>query len=215
MAAASGRLWCMKCSRLMGFWFVVLSAGMAAPAPAVAEAPAAEARVRWTGLGQLDDTLRHFGNFRIGTSSGYGEGRPEMCLELSPWQPIAVEACGNGSGFLHREDRPELAHFRARWRILQWTPRNLVVEPHLGAGFAELQIGEDAPGFSFGRVVGGVSTAGPEAMAALRLLVPLAGGFEMLADLGAGLAVLPAADELIVPQDVHHALAAFSLGIGF
>lgn len=181
----------------------------------VAESPAAETGLRWTGLGRIDGALRHVGNLRIGSASGLADGRPELCLELSPWQPIALEACGNGAGFLHREYRPELAHFRARWRLLQWTLPGATLEPQLGAGFAELQIGEDAPGFAFGRVAGGTATAGPEAMAALRALWPVGGGFELLADLSGGAAWLPAAGQLAVAQSVFHPFASFSIGVGF
>ncbi len=201
--------------RSTGLLAVAFLAAVASQPAIAATAPMMETGLYWTGLGRLEGTLRHVGNLRIGSASGLAEGRPEMCLEISPWQPIALEACGNGAGFLHSEDRPEIAHFRVRWRVLQWALPGAVIEPQIGAGFAELQIGEDAPGFAFGRTAGGVSTAGPEAVAAIRALWPVGGGIELLADLAAGAAWLPAADQLAVAQPVYYPFAAFSIGFGF
>jgi hypothetical protein len=99
--------------------------------------------------------------------------------------------------------------------VLQWVLPGAVIEPQLGAGFAELQIGEDAPGFSFGQAAGGVSTAGPEVVGAIRALWPVGGGIELLADLSGGTAWLPAADQLAVAQPVVYPFAAFSIGFGF
>jgi hypothetical protein len=46
--------------------------------------------------------------------------RATLCLELSPHELLSVEACGNGSGFLHREPEPEVAHFRTHFRLTSW-----------------------------------------------------------------------------------------------
>lgn len=159
---------------------------------------------------------RHVGHLRIGASSGNDNGRPELCLELSPWQPIAFEACGTGSGILHRDPTPELAHFRARWRAGAWRVGQAWIEPQLGAGLAELQVGVDAPGFRFGAPgEDAVEIAGPEAMAALRALWPLGGGFELLADLSLGMAWLPGAERLALPSNRWQPFAALGIGVGW
>lgn len=109
---------------------------------------------------------RNYGNLRIGASTS--SHRPTLCLELSPLELLSVEACGNGSGFLHHEEAPELAHFRAHFTLASWKTPLGWLQPRLSAGFAELQVGEDGSGFHFG----GTGPSGVET--APRLLQPQA-----------------------------------------
>jgi hypothetical protein len=76
-----------------------------------------------------------------------------LCGEVSPYRLLAFEACGSGSGFLYpaSPDATDMAHFRVEGNIPVYRRgrAELVVQP--GAGFAEVQRGQDAPGFRFGR----------------------------------------------------------------
>jgi hypothetical protein len=154
------------------------------------------------------------GNLRIGASSS---GRhPVVCLELSPLEFLSVEGCGTGSGFLHHAPEPEIAHFGAWLKLASWKTEIGWLQPRLGAGFAELQVGEDGGGFHFSGVgPTGVETAGPEAGASLRLLVPLVGGTELIGEMGVGAAWFQHAPRLVVPQSSFQPSARLTLGFGF
>lgn len=162
------------------------------------------------------DAPRNYGNFRIGASGDALGGREELCLELQPLAYLSIEGCGTGSGFLHRDPAPELGHFRAKVRVARWPTRLGWLETHVGAGFVELQIGEDSPGFHFtGTDDRRVETSGPEAGASLRLLSPISKGWEVVTSLGAYVAWVPYADELIEPVSVVQPSIALSFGVGF
>jgi hypothetical protein len=159
---------------------------------------------------------RNFGNFRAGGGSSSANGHPDLCLELAPFSFLAIEGCGTGSGFLHEDKDPETAHFRAKLNGRAWTYREGFLVPHLGLGFAELQVAEDSPGFDFrGTGPDGVETAGPEAGAGLRLLYPLSGLAEIVGDAALSYAYLPHAPELLRPHSKDHWTASVTLGIGF
>ncbi|MBI3185124.1 MAG: hypothetical protein HYZ28_23555 [Myxococcales bacterium] len=157
---------------------------------------------------------RNYVNFRLGPSSA--SSRPELCLEVSPIELVGAEACGTGSGFLHHEPDPEIAHFRAKVTLASWKTEIGWVQPRVGFGFAELQIGEDAPGFFFGSAgPTGVETAGPELGASIRTLLPVWGGFELLGELNLAAAYFPHAQELVQPQSTLQPTVSFTLGFGF
>ncbi|MFY0572067.1 hypothetical protein ACN28E_50695 [Archangium lansingense] len=161
-----------------------------------------------------DVAPRNYGNLRIGASTS--SSRPTLCLELSPIELLSVEACGNGSGFLHHEEEPELAHFRAHFMLASWKTPLGWLQPRLGAGFAELQLGADGSGFHFdGTGPSGLETAGPEVVASLRALLPVSAGFELVGELGFGAAYLHHAPRLLQPQSAFQPTASFTLGIGF
>ncbi|WP_163996134.1 hypothetical protein [Pyxidicoccus caerfyrddinensis] len=162
-------------------------------------------------------TPRNFGNLRVGGSTANGNGRPELCLELSPVSFLSVEGCGTGSGFLHGDPEPEVAHFRTKLRLLSFDAEGWgTLQPFLAAGMAEAQVGEDDPGFQFnGTDARRVSTAGPEMGVGLRFLRPLASGFELVGDFNLGMAWLPHAPELVKPQDTWLPSASLSFGVGF
>ncbi|WP_375768569.1 hypothetical protein NR798_43970 [Archangium gephyra] len=161
-----------------------------------------------------DVAPRNYGNLRIGASTS--SSRPTLCLELSPLERFSVEACGNGSGFLHHEDEPEVAHFRAHFMLTSWKTPLGWLQPRVNAGFAELQLGADGSGFHFeGTGPSGVETAGPEVGASLRALLPVSAGFELVGELGLGAAYFHHAPRLLQPQAAFQPTASFTLGVGF
>ncbi len=178
----------------------------------MADAPSAAAPI--DGVSTTIGPARTYVNFRVGAATT--AARPELCLDLAPLDFLSIEACGTGSGFLHHDPAPETAHFRAHFRPHRWLTPIGQLEPLLGLGFAEIQVGEDAPGFQF-RGVGpnGVETAGPEATLGLRLLYPVGGGFELVGNATLGLLYAPHAPELIAPQAPLQPFGSLTFGLGF
>lgn len=159
---------------------------------------------------------RNFGNFRAGAGSSSESGKPYLCLELAPFSFLAVEGCGTGSGILHDDDSAETAHFRTKLRLANFLWRESFLQPHVALGFAELQVGEDSPGFDFaGTGPDGVETAGPEAGVGIRMLRSLGSGIEFVGDVGVAYAWMPHAPELVEPRSRHQVAATFTLGVGF
>ena len=159
---------------------------------------------------------RNYGNLRVGASTANANRRPEICLELAPLEFLSLEGCGTGSGFLHRDPLPEVAHFRGKLRLMSFETALGTLQPLLAAGFAELQVGEDDAGFQFGGTdVRGASTAGPELGLGLRYLRPLSAGFELVGDLSFSMAWLKHAPELARPADTWLPSASLSFGVGF
>ncbi|WNG22394.1 hypothetical protein F0U63_37790 [Cystobacter fuscus] len=157
---------------------------------------------------------RNYGNFRVGASTL--ARHPTLCLELSFLEMLSVEGCGTGSGFLHHDPGPEIAHFRAHLRLTSWKTTIGWLQPRLSAGFAEMQVGEDGVGFHFnGTGLTGVETAGPEVGTSLRALLPVYDGFEFVGELGLNIAYFRHAPQLLRPQPEWQPGASLSLGIGF
>ncbi len=160
---------------------------------------------------------RSYANLRVGGSSSDPEGHPSVCLEVSPLSFLSVEGCGTGSGFLHDSSQPELAHFRSKFALGTFRNDRAWFRPQLAVGFAELQVAEDSPGFDFdGTGPEGVETAGPEAGVSLKMLVPVRGGFEIVGDIGLGVAYLKHAPALT--RDATEPVvfsAGATLGFGF
>jgi hypothetical protein len=182
--------------------FVVLGGGLAG------------AQVAGTVEAEHEVAPRNYGNFRVGGSTS--ARRPSLCLELSPVEMLSVEGCGTGSGFLHHDPEPEIAHFRAHFRLTSWKTDFGWFQPRLSAGFAELQVGEDGSGFHFNGIgPSGVETAGPEVGASLRALFPMSSGFELVGELGLNMAYFRYAPQLLRPQSSWQPGASLSLGIGF
>jgi hypothetical protein len=135
---------------------------------------------------------------------------------VAPLPGLSVEGCGTGSGFLHRDAAPELAHFRAKLRLASRRAGAAWLEPQVGLGFAELQTGADAPGFQFtGTDADRVATSGPELTAALRVLRPMSARWELVATVGLSLAWLPHAGALARPHGELQPSVALSVGAGF
>ena len=161
-----------------------------------------------------DGPARNYGNLRIGAATS--SKRPEICLELTPIERLGIEACGTGSGFLHRDPEPEIAHFRGKFQLTSFKTDIGWIQPRLGFGFAEMQIGEDGPGFHFGGVGPlGTETAGPELGLSIRALWPVWSGFELIGELGVNAAWFPNAPKLNRPQSPFQPSANFTLGVGF
>ncbi len=161
-----------------------------------------------------DAPPRNYGNLRIGASTS--ARRPSICLELSPLERVGVEACGTGSGFLHHDPEPEIAHFRANFTLTSWKTQHAWLQPRLSAGFAELQVGEDGTGFHFSGVgATGIDTAGPEVGASLRALLPVSSNFELVGEVGLSAAYFRYAPELNLPQSSLQPSATLTLGFGF
>ncbi len=141
--------------------------------------------------------------------------RPQICAEVSPLDFLGVEACGTGAGFLF-ESGSELAHFRGKLRLTSLPTEVGHFSPHLALGFAELQVGDDGPGFDFfGTGATGVETAGPEAGASVRWAYPLPYDFEVLADATVGLAWLPYAPQLSTSMSPWQPSATVTVGVGW
>ena len=89
-------------------------------------------------------------------------------------------------------------------------------EPTLSAGFAELQVGPDAPGFYFlDTGPGGVEAAGPEVGASLGWALPLGLGLEAVAELSFSVAHFAQAPRLVEPLDPFQPSVAVTAGIGW
>ncbi len=177
---------------------------------AVLLAVAGEAR------GQQVDAPDHRANVRVGVSTGDDNGRPTICLDVAVAYGVAVEGCGTGSGFLHQDDGQEMAHFRAKWTAHErgWAGGTVRVQP--GAGFAELEIGTDTPGFDFGDPGGPVtSVAGPEAAVSVQWIRSLGKGFELVGNVSAGAAYFGHADRLADPQDRLQPFVSLEVGAGW
>lgn len=160
---------------------------------------------------------------RGGLASG-GSAPVQVCATAMPAPvdvgelraALGVEACGNGSGFLHKENAPEIAHFRGRVRVTSVATELGYLEPTVSAGFAELQLGPDAPGFYFADTgPGGVETAGPEVGAGLGWALPLGLGFEAVAELSLSVAYFAQAPRLVTAHDPFQPSVAISAGIGW
>lgn len=156
-------------------------------------------------------------NVRLGGATTDDTGRPTICVDVRLVAGLGVETCGTGQGVIHDELGSEMAHFRATYTVLERvTPRG-VGRLRAGAGFAELQVGLDHPGFRFGApdAVDRGSVAGPEAAVQGQWLVPLAGGVEAVVSLTAGVAAFANADELVVAKDRVQPFASFEVGVGW
>lgn len=179
-------------------------------------APQAEARGATPGPGGGGEAPRNWGNLRIGGSTGNGNGMPEVCGEVSPLAFFSLEACGTGAGLWHRDLAPETAHFRANVRLFSLSVGPMWLEPRVGAGVAEMSVGPDDAGFRFTSTgPRRVETAGPEAAGSLKVLYPVAHGFEAIGNLSFGIAWLPHAPELALPQSRLQPFFGASLGAGF
>lgn len=157
---------------------------------------------------------RNYANLRIGSSTS--ATRPELCLDVAPLDFLSLEACGTGSGFLHRDANPEIAHFRAGFVVKRFQLSTSDVALRVHAGFAEIQIGEDDPGFQFTSVgPRGVETAGPAVGVSTQLLVPVALGVELVGTFNVSALWVPFAPQLKLPLSPLQPSVSFSLGLGF
>jgi hypothetical protein len=163
------------------------------------------------------DPARNRINLRIGSATTDRNGRPTLCADVRVVGRLAVEACGTGQALLHNEPGREMAHFRATWTLVQRATDRGTGKLRAGAGFAELQVGVDRPGFDFGSPDPDArgAVAGPEALVQGQWLVPLARGIEAVASLTAGAAAFAGAGELAEPQRTVQPFVSLELGLGW
>ncbi len=169
-----------------------------------------------SGRGRVRPGRRNFGNLRVGGNSFNQGSHPDLCLELSPLRFLSFEACGTGSGFLHDDPDPEMAHFAAKWRIGMFPTSFGWLSPQVSAGFAELQIDRDEGGFVFDGVSPSRgSTAGAEVGFSLQAMFALSPGWEWILEVKLAAAYLPYAPDLLRPHDTLQPTLTFSGGVGF
>jgi hypothetical protein len=195
-----------------------LANSLARAEPPPAEAPPATGEPKADAVApnatKAEAPPRNYVNLAMGGSTG--TRGLVICAEVAPLSMLSVSACGSGSGFLNDQTSPEIAHFRANVSLMSWKVQPVWLQPRLQVGFAELQVGEDAAGFDFlGTGSTGMSTAGVEAGASLRGLMPIYGGVELVGELSLGLAYFPHAPELLRPQSAWQPSATMTVGVGF
>ncbi len=162
---------------------------------------------------QAPSNARNYVNMRVGANSSNRNSHPELCLEAAPLSFFTVEACGTGAGILHTDPAPSSAHFRAKFKTLYYNFEDWDLTLLGGLGFAEFQVGNDAPGFIFNGVgKDRVETAGAEISAHLRTLIPIHMGFDLITEFTISGAYVPHAPDLVTPLSTF--LPAFSLTIG-
>lgn len=156
-------------------------------------------------------------DLRLGAQTSSPIEHPYVCVEGYPLARVSLEACGNGSGVIHHDDVPDLAHFRARATLLEHNEGRNHVGMVVGVGFAELQVGEDAAGFAFGeaRSPDQTSGAGPE----LSLSGKARHWFDprayLVLDLNVGGALIPAAPVIMGGGDAMVPFGSATIGVGF
>ena len=194
---------------------LTLLLAVAVPGSLPADTESAESPKLLRDKGEVE--TRNYINMRVGGSSASDNARPVLCMEIAPFFGLSIEACGTGSGFLHRDPASEIAHFRAKYSFAQWHTSNGSIQLQAGVGFAELQVGEDSPGFQFGAPDndGSVETAGPEASFSAQWLYPLYVGLELVADVNIGAAWFEHAPRLVRPQERFAPFCEFSAGLGW
>ncbi len=156
-------------------------------------------------------------NLRLGGATSDATGRPTICLDVAVIAGFGVESCGTGQAIIHDEPGREMAHFRATYTFLSRTTDRGVGKLRVGAGFAELQVGQDHPGFNFGSpdTTDRGSVAGPEAALQAQWLVPLGVGVEAVISGTVGVAAFAKADELVIPQSTVQPFVSFEVGVGW
>ncbi len=152
-----------------------------------------------------------------GLAAGDSGGPLVVCAQVSPLARFGFEACGNGSGWLHGEDVPDFAHFRARGVLVTRSWGHIDASGVVLLGFAELQSGADLPGFRFGTPTAAdpVEAAGPEAALALQTRAWLHERAYVTADLTAGAAHIPGAPQVGGTRGPVVPFGQLTLGAGF
>jgi hypothetical protein len=111
-----------------------------------------------------------------------------------------------------------MAHFRTRGRLWGIDQQRTELDLLVGAGFAEIQVAEDAHGFKFGKAQSTeqVEAAGPELSLSAkgRLWIDKGGRTYVTADINAGVAHIPAAPVVTGGSSTALPFAAFTVGFG-
>ena len=157
-------------------------------------------------------------DIRLGADAvGNGESQvqPYFCGEVAPLPMLSIEACGNGSGVLHRMDGPDIAHFRMRARVLERRHGMMDASVLVGAGFMEVQRSLDEPGFRFGSASEGqVEASGPEASIGLKGRYWLSGKTYLTADLTGGSGYVVGAPMVMGWSSAVVPFASLTIGMG-
>ena len=195
---------------------------LAAAAAAAVVLAAAPARARAEeslepGGGERTTPATNRVNVRLGSSTSDDNGRPTICVDVRIVSGFGLESCGTGQALIHNDVGREMAHFRGTWTLVTRHTGRGTGKLRAGAGFAELQVGRDHPGFDFGspHTVDRGAVAGPEAVVQGQWLLPLSKGVEAIASLTAGAAAFAKADELVIPQRAVQPFVSFELGLGW
>ena len=157
------------------------------------------------------------GSVRVGANQDRSGSRQEICLALSPFRRWSLETCGTGAGFLApASPNPDLAHFRLRHDAWRRDLRSGWLVAGWQLGFAELEIGDDDPGFYFGSVgPRALETAGPSLGASLRWTHPLRNHLFVFGELNGNMAYFHHAPALLRPQSPWFPSLSVSIGLGF
>ena len=163
----------------------------------------------------VEPALASHANFRMGFSSATSNGRPTICLEGVILSAFALETCGTGYGFVHREAGTDFVHFRGKWNAFTQPLSQSIIKAQLGVGFAEIQIAADEAGFQFGGTGNGVETAGPEASLSLQWMRRIETHTELVLDINVGSAYFHYGPDLLVPQPQIFPFFELSCGVGW
>lgn len=148
--------------------------------------------------------------------TGLDPSHPVVCVEGSPVSRLSLEACGNGAGVLHHAPVDDMAHFRARWAVVERDGGRLEPALLVGAGFAEIQRGDDAPGFQFGPGgEGAVEAAGAELSTSGKLRFWLTPQTNLSLDANVGAAWIPGAREVWGTDGPLVPFGMLTVGAGF
>lgn len=203
---------------MLGLGMLLLAAAPTAAQPTGAPPPTVAPHAAPVDGGPPADApapISHRINLRAGLASSDTVGRPAICLEVVAIWQVSVEGCGTGSGILHDDVGRQIAHFRANIPITTTTRWGGRFALRGGLGFAELEIGDDKPGFDFGEADTPASVAGPDAGLSVQWLRPVGAGIELVANASGGVAWFAGAEDLVVPQRELQPYVAFELGVGW
>lgn len=156
-------------------------------------------------------------DLRGGFGSGPAGPNGQVCVEVAPHRWVAVEACGTGGGFLYPEAGEEIMHLRAEgsFRVWQRGRAEGVVQP--GLGMAEIQRGEDSPGFRFGPATeqNQRDAAGPEASVSTKGRWWVGDWAYLVGELSFGAAWIEAAPIVLEQDSAIVPFATGTFGVGF
>lgn len=153
---------------------------------------------------------------RSGLSNVGPADHPYICAELRPLKRFGFEACGNGAGFLHQANVPDLAHFRGRGTVWEKSEERWSGSAVIGAGLAEVQRRSDRPGFVLGdEGEGAIEAAGPEVSASAQGRYWLDERAYAVVDANVGVAYVPGAPSVIGRGGPVVPFLLVTAGIGF
>lgn len=153
---------------------------------------------------------------RSGLSNVGAAEHPYVCAEVSPLKRFGFEACGNGAGFLHQADVPDLAHFRGRGTVWQRASERWSGSAVVGVGLAEVQRTSDRPGFVLGdEGEGAIEAAGPEVSASAQGRYWLDKRVYAVVDANVGVAYIPGAPSVIGRGGPAVPFVLVTAGMGF